>query len=506
MPLHRLSPTRRNSVREDFCMCEQDVAAVLEAPSSPAAPPGFPVFLNLTGKRAVVAGEGEWALPKAEALAASGAEVHLFTTDTMPELAAGIVHHRRAIAAKDLAGAALRYAVFRDAAQAAATVALARRCGVLVGAVDQPALSDFTTPAVIRRGPVRIAISTGGAAPALARNLRIRIERVLPDALGPLVELCGAWRARVIAAIKPFEARRRFWDAVIDGPAAEALHSGDVTAAEAWMEKALSARQPEPRQGRAILVGAGPGGVASLTLAATRALQHADLILHDRLVGPEIRELARREAAMIDVGKRCGRHAMKQTEINRLLVEAVSAGKWVVRLKGGDPLVFARGGEEIEALRAAGLPYEIVPGVTAALAVAARLGMPLTERGLASSLHFLTAHSQAGALPDHDWRALAALGGTLAVYMGVRTLPRLAEKLIAAGMDPQTPAIAVENATLPEERRIAAPLCDLGGLVAAAAVSGPTLILIGRVVALATGTTGSVHTANGDARLSRPAD
>lgn len=453
----------------------------------PSAGAGFPVFLNLAGRRAVVVGGGEAALAKARLLAESGAEVHLFALGSDPALPEAVVVRRRPVAAEDFDGAVLCYVALADAAETAATVALARARGVLVNALDRPGLSDFATPAVIRRGPVRVAIATGGAAPALARSLRAHIERALPDVLGPLVTLCGAWRARVTAAIASPLARRRFWDAVVEGPVAEALRSGDVSGLEPWIERTLAAGEPPPREGRAFLVGAGPGDPGALTLAAVRAVQQADLILHDALVGPQIREFARREARMIDVGKRCGRHAMSQEEINRLLIEHVRAGEWVVRLKGGDPLIFGRGGEEVACLRAEGLKVEVIPGVTAALAVAARLGIPLTERGLARTLHLLTAHSHAGALPEYDWPSLVALDGTIAVYMGARTLSRLAEKLIAAGMDPEMPAVAVENATLPAERRIASPLYAIGPRLAASGVTGPTLTLIGRVVAFAAG-------------------
>ncbi|WP_282961845.1 uroporphyrinogen-III C-methyltransferase, partial [Plastoroseomonas hellenica] len=237
--------------------------------------------------------------------------------------------------------------------------------------------------------------------------------------------------------------------------------------------------------GRATLVGAGPGDPELLTLKALRALSSADVVLYDKLVDPSVLDLAPRHARRIDVGKRCGRHAMSQAAINALLVREVRTGAHVVRLKGGDPFVFGRGGEELEALRAAGAAVEVVPGITAALAVAARLGLPLTHRGLARGLHLITAHGAEEDLPAHDWRALAAAGGTLAVYMGSRTLPRVAAALIDAGMAPEIPAIAVENASLPSERRIPATLGGIAAAVSAAAVEGPTLVLIGAVVALA---------------------
>jgi uroporphyrin-III C-methyltransferase len=239
-------------------------------------------------------------------------------------------------------------------------------------------------------------------------------------------------------------------------------------------------------RGHASLVGAGPGDPELLTVKAVRALRSADVVLYDKLIDPRVLDLAPARARRIDVGKRCGRHAMSQAAINRLLVEQVRAGGHVVRLKGGDPFVFGRGGEELEALREAGAEVEVVPGITAALATAARLRMPLTHRGVSRSLHLITAHGRdEEGMPQHDWRALAAAGGTLAVYMGARTLPKVAEALLAAGMPAATPAIAVENATLPGERRIRRTLADIAQAVAAAGVEGPTLTLIGAVVALA---------------------
>ena len=239
------------------------------------------------------------------------------------------------------------------------------------------------------------------------------------------------------------------------------------------------------RGGRASLVGCGPGAVEMLTVRAVQVIRDADVVLHDRLVGADVLGLVRPGARRVDVGKRCGRHAMSQAAINALIVRHAQAGAHVVRLKGGDPFVFGRGGEELESLRAAGVPTEVVPGITAALATAARLGIPLTHRGASRSLHLITAHGADDRLPEHDWVALARAGGTLAVYMGVRTLPLLAARLLEAGMAGDTPAIAVENATLPDERRMAGTLAGMAELVAGAGLTGPTLVLIGAVVAMA---------------------
>jgi len=456
-----------------------------------AVPTPFPVFLDLAGADVLVVGGGDAAAAKCRLLRPAGATIRV--VDPAPEpgiesLAAEgqILLLRRAFAPGDLDGVRLCYVALDDAAEAGAVVAEARRRGVLVNAVDRPMLCDFTTPAMVQRGPVAIAIGTAGLAPALARDLRARIEAAVPSAFGALASFCARWRDRVAAALPDRDRRRRFWDEVLDGAETAAiLEREDIGAADAAMETRLACSGAAPQRGRASLVGAGPGDPELLTLKALHALTRADVVLYDKLVDPRVLGLARRDARRIDVGKRCGRHAMSQAAINALLVREVQSGAHVVRLKGGDPFIFGRGGEELEALRAAGAEVEVVPGITTALAVAARLGVPLTHRGAARGLHLITAHGADDALPAHDWRALAESQGTLAVYMGARTLPDLAAALLEAGMAADMPAIAVENASLPQERRIAAPLAEIARAVAAAGVRGPTLVLIGAVVALA---------------------
>lgn len=453
----------------------------------------FPVFLDLAGQCVLVVGGAGMAMAKCRLLLGSGAVIRV--VDAKPEKAledlarAGRISLlRRSFVPEDLEEVRLCYVALESEEAAAAVVAEARRRGVLVNAVDRPALCDFTTPAIVERGPMTIAIGTGGAAPALARNLRARVERAVPPGFAALAALCGRWRGRVAQALAGREMRRRFWDDVLEGPEAKAALDGDTPVAERLMAARLAAAvhgATGPRRGRASLVGAGPGDAGHLTLDALRAIQHADVILYDSLVGPGVLDLARRDARRIDVGKRCGRHAMSQAAINRLLVEHARSGAHVVRLKGGDPSVFGRGGEEAQALRAAGFEVEIVPGVTAALAIAARLGIPLTHRGVSRSLHLLAAHGSEGGLPEHDWVATVRTGGTLAIYMGARTLPSLATRLLAAGMAPGTPAVAVENASLPGERRLFGTLADIGATVADAGCEGPTLVLIGEVVSLA---------------------
>ncbi len=296
----------------------------------------------------------------------------------------------------------------------------------------------------------------------------------------------AATEAALLARGADLRAVSSFVPADLDGVALCLAPPGHPALAAAAARGVLAAVLPSvvPRRGRASLVGAGPGAADLLTVRALRVLDSADVVLFDKLVGPEVLALLPPSARRIDVGKRCGRHAMSQAAINALIVREARTGAHVVRLKGGDPFVFGRGGEELASLRAAGVPTEVVPGVTAALAAAARLGIPLTHRGASRSLHLITAHGSDGRLPEHDWAALAR-GGTLAVYMGVRTLPTLAARLLDAGMEAATPAIAVENASLETERHVPATLGTLAQAVARAGVGGPTLVLIGAVVAMA---------------------
>lgn len=461
--------------------------------TSSETPAGFPIVLDLAGQSVLVVGGGEAAAAKCRLLAPSGARIRVVAPAPAPDIAdlarqGTIALDTRRFAPQDLDGVRLCYVALDDAGEAAGVVAEARARGVLVNAVDRPALCDFATPAIVRRGPIAIAIATGGAAPALARNLRARIEAAVPAGFGALAAFCGAWRGRVAAALSDSRRQRRFWDAALEGPPAAAMLRGDRHAAEHAMRQAIDAavagRDAAPA-GHATLVGAGPGDARLLTLAAVQAIQQADIILYDRLVGPAVLELARRDAARVDVGKRCGRHAMKQAEINALLVRHVRAGSRVVRLKGGDPFVFGRGGEELQALRDAGCTVDVIPGVTTALAAAASLGMPLTHRGVSQSLHLVTAHAHDGALPRHDWAALVRSRGTLAIYMGARTLHAVAAALLAAGLPAETPAVAIANVSLPGQTVDIGPLSDLPRLIGQRDPDGPTMVLIGEMARLA---------------------
>ena len=353
--------------------------------------------------------------------------------------------------------------------------------GVPVNVVDRPSLCTFIWPAIVDRDPVTIAISSGGTAPVLARSIRARLEALLPANLGRLARFAEDFRAAVKAINPPGPARRRFWDRFFAGPIAEAVLAGDERRVRERMLTLINRRgEASAEEGIVHLVGAGPGDPELLTLRALRVLQEADVIVHDRLIGPRILDYARRDADRIYVGKAPGSHARTQDEINGLLASHARAGRRVARLKGGDPFVFGRGGEEREYLLRQGLRVEVVPGVTAATGCAAAAGIPLTHRDQAQTLTIVTAHGRDGE-PDLDWRALARDRQTLAIYMGASTAGRAARRLIEHGRDPATPAAVIANGTLAEQRTAAGELQDLERL-AREAGSGPALILIGEVV------------------------
>ena len=459
--------------------------------ANPPPEPGyFPIFLRVDGARVLVVGGGEEAASKARLLLGSRAEVAVVDPEpceSLVELGSRITLHRRTFTLADLDDARLCIVALDDEAAASRIAAAAKAAGVPVNVVDRPAHCDFIVPAIVERAPVTVAIGTGGAAPALAREIRTRVEAVLPPGIGALAALCRSWRARVADALRDRVACRRFWDDVVTGPEAEAAIGGDPDQAEALLAVRLRAARigQHAPQGRATLVGAGPGNPELMTMRAVRALKSADVVLYDALIDPAILDLARRDARRVDVGKRCGRHAMSQAAINQLILRWAREGAHVVRLKGGDPFVFGRGGEELDCLRAAGVPVEVIPGVTAACAAAARLGLPLTHRDIARSLHFVTGHGSGGAVPAHEWAALAGAGGTIAAYMASRTIGTVAARLIASGLAAGTPAVAVENASRPDERRLFASLGELPAALSAQGFSGPTLVLIGAVVDLA---------------------
>ncbi len=361
-----------------------------------------------------------------------------------------------------------------------ATAAGERR--IFVNVVDDAELSSFQVPAIVDRSPLIVAISSGGAAPMLARWLRERLEILLDHTLGPLASLLHRQRDAIRARHRDLGARRRFYERVLQGRIWHWLRRGDTVQAEREVTHALHERATP--LGTVVLVGAGPGDPGLLTLRGLRALNEADVILRDRLVGSEILELARRDALRIETGKQAGAHHATQQHIHALMLEHARAGRRVVRLKGGDPFVFGRGGEELEFLRAHDIPYEVVPGITAALACAAYAGVPLTHRDHAQSVRLVTAHCKES-LDTLDWRALAAERQTLAIYMGVAQLANLRTRLIAHGRSADTPFALIENGSTPQQRVISGRLAQLDELAGAHAVQSPALLIVGEVAALA---------------------
>jgi len=448
----------------------------------------LPVFFALTGKRAVVAGGSAAAAWKAELLAASGASVDVYAVDPGEELVeaaapASITIHHRAIEAADLDGAAMAIGAFEDDGQAAAFATMARRAGVPVNVIDKPAFCDFSFGSIVNRSPLVIGISTDGAAPVFGQAIRARLEALIPRGFARWAQAARQWRPRVQALALSFRERRRFWEKFTERAVAEPERTPDQGDIDALMADTRGAASDA---GSVVLVGAGPGDPELLTLRAVRALQSADVILIDDLVAREVLDFARREAKKMMVGKTGHGPACKQSEINDLMIKLAKSGKRVVRLKGGDPMIFGRAGEEIAACRAANIPVEVVPGISAAQGAASRLLVSLTHRAQARRVQYVTGHDRDGKLPgDIDWRSLADPAATTIVYMPKKTLRLLSEHAIAQGLDPSTPAVAVANATRPDEAMIAATVGTIAEKIEASALDGPVLVMIGRVLASA---------------------
>lgn len=443
----------------------------------------LPIFLDLKGRSAVVAGGGATATRKVRLLRKAGARVTVVAPRLDAELAGlaaegAIVHHARAFASGDLEGAAVVFGATGDDAEDARIAAAAQAAGVPVNIVDRPGVSTFIMPAIVERDPIVIGISSGGAAPVLVRRLRERLESLLPAGLGRLARFADSFRAAVRATLPDETARRRFWERFFDGPLADAVLRGEPNVRERMI--ALVNRPENDTRGIVHIVGAGPGDPDLLTFRALRVMQQADVVIYDRLVEPAILDYVRRDAERVYVGKAKGAHSRTQAEINDLMVAHARAGRRVVRLKGGDPFVFGRGGEELEHLRAHGVEVEVVPGITAALCCAAATGIPLTHRDHAAAVTLVTGHGRDGA-PDVDWAALAHARHTLVVYMAVSTAGEVARRLIEHGLPAATPVAVIENGTRPSQRTVAGRLDRLAELVAAHAIAGPAVIIIGEV-------------------------
>ncbi|MGJ0535355.1 siroheme synthase CysG [Methylocystis sp.] len=449
----------------------------------------LPVFYALAGRRVLVIGGGEAAAWKVDLAAATGAQVDVFApapSDKLREIGAArdnVAIHKRAVEPDDFAGAAMALGAIEDDALARQFHEWARAAGVPLNLADRPALSDFIMGAIVNRSPLVIGVSTGGASPVFAQAVRGRIETLVPATFQAWARAAQAWRPLVRASGLDFLARRDFWRRFTRLAFRDIERAPQEDDRAALVEEARAGAEATAR-GRVTLVGAGPGDPELLTLKGMRALAGADVVLFDDLVPASILDLARREATRINVGKRGYAPSVRQEEISALLVELAREGRNVVRLKGGDPLIFGRANEEIAALRDAGFSIEIVPGVTAACAGGAAIGKSLTSRETARRLQFITAHTKDGEFPeDFDWGALADERATTAVYMGNRTLPELSRRLLQEGMSHDTPAFLIERASTPHERVVKGTIADLPGKAAKQTIVGPVMVLIGWALA-----------------------
>ena len=452
----------------------------------------LPIFIKLAGKQCLVVGGGEIAARKAAALLRAGGAVTVLAPELGGSLApwaeAGrVAYLRKVFEPTDLVGFHLVVSATNrpEVNQVVSRAAEQRR--IPVNVVDSPDLCSFVFPAIVDRSPVVIAVSTGGASPVLARLIRAKLESALPAAYGKLAELAEKFRQQAKAMIREPSRRRLFWERTLRGTVADLVFAGRESEAEQRLEQLLEAEQggqDADGGGFVSLVGAGPGDPDLLTLGALRAMQEADVVVYDRLVSPEIMRLVRNDAEKIYAGKESSRHTLPQDQINALLARLAKEGKRVVRLKGGDPFIFGRGGEEIETLMDEGIPFQVVPGITAASGCAAYAGIPLTHRDFAQSVTFVTGHLKEGEVAELDWERLARPGQTLVIYMGLQGLPRILEALVAHGCPKDTPAALVQQGTTRHQRVIAGTVDTLPELVAGAGVGAPTLVIVGGVVGL----------------------
>jgi uroporphyrin-III C-methyltransferase / precorrin-2 dehydrogenase / sirohydrochlorin ferrochelatase len=453
----------------------------------------LPIFLDIRGKSVLIAGGGTLAARRAEMALRAGARVRLFAPELSDEFRdltahANLRHEPRWPEASDFTGAILAYGAAEDPETDGDVHALAKQAGVLVNVADTMELCDFISPAILDRSPLVAAISSSGASPILARVIKAELESAIPATFGELSAFLRRYREEVAARIGDGTLRRRFWEEIVEGPVAERVMTGDLSGAETALRERLAemsaGAEAGPPRGEVFLVGTGPGDPDLLTFRALRLMQRADVVLYDRLIGPRIMTLVRRDAERIYVGKEPGDHVVSQDDITQMLVRLALDGKRVLRLKAGDPFIFGRGGEEIEELARHGVPFQVVPGITAAAGCAAYAGIPLTHRDHAQACIFVTGHGKDGHV-DLNWEALIQPGQTVAIYMGLSTLGRVMEEFAAHGADPALPVAVVDNGTRRRQRVVLGTIADIAARAAEAQLKGPAMIIMGTVVTLA---------------------
>lgn len=444
----------------------------------------LPIFLDLKNKPCLVVGGGEVAVRKASVLLQAGATLKVIAPklDAAFELPAGSIHLAERFKPAHLDGVTLAIAATDDIAVNEEVSRAARLRNIPVNVVDNPALCSFIMPSILDRSPLLVAVASGGEAPVLSRLIRGKLEALIPQGYGRLAAFAARFRQTVKQRTRTLAQRRILWEDVLDGPIAEKIFAGDEQMAEDMLLSLLQQEQPK-KMGEVYLVGAGPGDPDLLTFKALRLIQKADVVLYDNLVSKPVLEMARRDAARIFVGKMRGNHTLPQEEINDLLVRLALEGKRVLRLKGGDPFIFGRGGEEIEKLAEHKIPFQVVPGITAASGVASYAGIPLTHRDHAQSCVFVTGHLKDNSM-DLDWDMLARPKQTIVVYMGLQGLDKLCGELVAHGLPDTTPAAIVQQGTTQNQRVATGTLATLPQIAADAKLHAPTLIIIGGVVTL----------------------
>ena len=447
----------------------------------------LPIFFEINKKHCLIVGGGAVALRKANLLHRAGAILTVIAPEVLDDLKyiaeqSGGQYCMREYHSDDLENAAIVIAATNQKAINAKVAHEADSLHKPVNVVDSPELCNFILPSIVDRSPMLIAVSSGGGSPVLARLLRARIESMIPAAYGRLADFTAKLRSSVKDAIKVESNRKRFWESVLEGPIAENVLAGREKEAEIMFAEALASRK-EQAHGEVALVGAGPGDPDLLTFKALRLLQSADVILYDRLVSEGILDMARKDATMVYVGKARSNHAVPQEDINSLLITYAEQGKRVVRLKGGDPFIFGRGGEEIEGLAEQNIPFQIVPGITAAAGCASYSGIPLTHRDYAQSVRFVTGHLKDNSC-DLPWSELVAPAQTVVFYMGLMGLEQICSQLIAHGRNEDTPIALVQKGTTADHKVITGTLANMPKLIKQHEVKAPTLIIVGEVVSL----------------------